>query len=734
MAGRNSVWPKIVLVVTILVYVIYGVMAWYTFTHLPPIPSEVVTKSGVVLFTYQDIVMGKYYFQKYGLMDYGSILGMGSYFGTDFTSYTLRIMEDTAANSLGFDAVPQDNATAMALIRQELMPTVDPTPNGDVWVVSDQFVQGFNRAVEFYSWMLGPASAEFRLKPDLISNETIIKDLVAYFIWSGIIAMQGYTNGFPYMPGLITPTVNVTYASQAMVVAILLIIMPMAAYIFMKLLDYWNEPRLSIQLPQPNDTQRVTLIAFLLFGIALGIQGLLGAYTMHLYVETSLYGINLISILPFNVSRALHYNLAILWIALTWVAFSFFVFPYFGLRITKRQVLTILAVGIAVGVGDLMGIWLSYLGYIPSPWWFIIGSQGRDVIDQGTLWLVLLTGLLSYMAYLWLKASRTAAEPLRPFAKILSIALAGTAVGTFIGALPIIQPWPDFQVDEYFRWMTIHAYVEGFWPPIVITIMVTLLVVAGLIPPKLGAAVVGVDAASEIVTGMIGTAHHYYFNGLPTFWMFIGAAVSTLEAIPLGFAIIYVLLLWRRGEVKTEFQKTLVTYAMVAGIGGGVGVVVFGAGLINMPLLNYYLHDLQTTMAHAHLAFPLAYGVPSILMWVTAFTLSGGFSDRDLRWMRWAAVIIGIGFYLQVLITLTPLGFLQWAYELKYGYWFVKSIITPSGKPGFWELPLADELVWLRMIGDLVAAFGFAIVIFGMLIRLRKALGKPLIEVLLGRS
>ncbi|WP_291998891.1 cbb3-type cytochrome c oxidase subunit I [Caldivirga sp.] len=722
----KSIWPIVVLGVTVFVYVVYGIMAYYTFTHLPPIPAKVVTQSGTVLFTSQDVIKGKYLFQKYGLMDYGSILGMGSYFGIDFTSYTMRILEDTAAHSLGFDTVPQGNATAMSIIKQELMPLkVDPITNGDVIVVSDEFAQGFYNVVKFYSWLLGPASEEFRLKPNLITNITDIRELAAYFTWSALIAMQGYTNGFPYMPGLLESTSNVTYASWITLFTIMLIVMPMAGYVVIKLMDYWHEPRLNIQLPPPDNTQRLALLAFLLAGVALGVQGLLGAYTMHLYADTSLYGINLTPILPFNISRALHYTLAVLWIAITWIAFSLFVFPYFGLNITKRQVLTIMVIGVAVSLGTLFGIWLSYLQLIPSPWWFIIGAQGRDVVTQGTLWLILLTAILGYVSYLWNKASRTAPEVLKPFAKILSIAIAGTAAGAFIGALPIIQPWPDFQVDEYFRWMTIHAFVEGFWPPIVVTVIVVLLVIAGLIPPKLGVVVSGMDATLEIVTGMIGTAHHYYFNGLPTFWMYVGAIISTLEAIPLGFVIIYVILLWRRGEVKTEFQKTLLTYALVAGIGGGIGVVAFGAGLINLPLLNYFLHDAQTTMAHAHLAFPLAYGLPSILMWIVAYYLSGAFSDRLLRYMRWAAVLYGVGFYLQALLSLLPLGVLQFEYELKYGYWFMKTLETPSGNPGFWQIPLVDEFIWLRMIGDLTAAAGIAIVLFSMLIYIRRGLKVP---------
>mgnify|MGYP001770633649 FL=1 len=716
MPNGKSIWPTVVLAVTIFVYAAYAVMAYYTFTHIPPIPSEVVTPNGTVLFTGEDVIKGKYYFQKYGLMDYGSVLGMGGYFGIDFTSYTLRILEDAAAHSLGFDAVPQNNATAMAAIRAALL----PDPDGGKVVVSDVFAQGFYNAVSYYEKMLGPDSAEYRLKPDLITNATIVKDLTAYFTWTALIALENYTNGFPYTPGILTSTNNVFYASWGMVISILLIVMPMAAYVLMKFLDYWRDPRAPIQLPPPNEAQRVTLWAFALFGIALGVQGLLGGYTMHLYTEPTLYGVNLLSILPFNVSRALHYNLAILWIALTWAAFSLFALPYFGLNVSKRQVVAVLALGVFVALGDLFGIWLSYLGYIPSPWWFIVGSQGRDVIDQGTLWLLLLTAALGYLSYLWYKASKTAPDALKPFAKILAIAIAGTAAGTFIGALPIVAPWPDFQVDEYFRWMTIHAYVEGFWPPIVVTVVVVLLLIAGLVPQRLALAVVGLDATSEIITGMIGTAHHYYFNGLPTFWMYVGAIFSVLEAVPLGFMIIYAIVLWRRGEVRTEFQKTLVTYALVAGVGGGLGVVLFGAAFINAPIFNYYLHDAQSTMAHAHLAFPLAYGVPSILMWVVAFYLSGKFTDRELKYMRWAAVIIGVGFYLQALLTLEPLAVLQLQQELAKGYWFIKTLVTPSGAPGFWQEPIVDEVIWLRMIGDLVAAAGFAIVIFGMLAKLLK--------------
>ena len=96
--------------------------------------------------------------------------------------------------------------------------------------------------------------------------------------------------------------------------------------------------------------------------------------------------------------------------------------------------------------------------------------------------------------------------------------------------------------------------------------------------------------------------------------MYIGAVMSTLEVIPLGILIAYTVVLWRRGEYETELQKTLLTFVMVAAFSGATGVVAFGAGLINMPVVNYYLHGSQGTMVHAHLAMPMAYGVPTMLM------------------------------------------------------------------------------------------------------------------------
>ena len=60
-----------------------------TYEQAPPQPDRYVTASGKTVMTGDDIVAGKAGFQKADLMDYGSLYGMGSYFGQDYTASAL---------------------------------------------------------------------------------------------------------------------------------------------------------------------------------------------------------------------------------------------------------------------------------------------------------------------------------------------------------------------------------------------------------------------------------------------------------------------------------------------------------------------------------------------------------------------------------------------------------------------------------------------------------------------
>jgi hypothetical protein len=62
----------------------FGLFAWatvLTYERAPPQPERFVTSGGATLMTGDDILAGKGGFQKADLMDFGSLYGMGSYFG-----------------------------------------------------------------------------------------------------------------------------------------------------------------------------------------------------------------------------------------------------------------------------------------------------------------------------------------------------------------------------------------------------------------------------------------------------------------------------------------------------------------------------------------------------------------------------------------------------------------------------------------------------------------------------
>ena len=80
----SNVLKWVLLVVAILTFALLAWATTATYRLAPPQPDRFVGADGAVLMTSDDIVAGKGGFQKADLMDYGSLYGMGSYFGEDY--------------------------------------------------------------------------------------------------------------------------------------------------------------------------------------------------------------------------------------------------------------------------------------------------------------------------------------------------------------------------------------------------------------------------------------------------------------------------------------------------------------------------------------------------------------------------------------------------------------------------------------------------------------------------
>src|SRR5665213_1001900 len=115
----------------------FALLAWATaatYRLAPPQPERFVGADGTVLMTDADIVAGKGGFQKADLMDYGSLYGMGSYFGEDYTASTLvrlgtaaRNNVALAANGKPFASLTPDQQAAATTVMQHDLQSIDLT-------------------------------------------------------------------------------------------------------------------------------------------------------------------------------------------------------------------------------------------------------------------------------------------------------------------------------------------------------------------------------------------------------------------------------------------------------------------------------------------------------------------------------------------------------------------------------------------------------------------------------
>jgi nitric oxide reductase large subunit len=106
-------------------------LGWTTvvrYQTAPPFPDRFVTTGGAVLMSAEDIYAGKAGFQKADLMDYGSLYGMGSYFGEDYTAQNLVrlaiLTEDNIAKAKHkknlADLAPEQQAGVKVTMQAEL--------------------------------------------------------------------------------------------------------------------------------------------------------------------------------------------------------------------------------------------------------------------------------------------------------------------------------------------------------------------------------------------------------------------------------------------------------------------------------------------------------------------------------------------------------------------------------------------------------------------------------------
>jgi nitric oxide reductase subunit B len=249
---------------------------------------------------------------------------------------------------------------------------------------------------------------------------------------------------------------------------------------------------------------------------------------------------------------------------------------------------------------------------------------------------------------------------------------------------------------DYWRWFVVHIWVESIFEFFGIAVISLLLVSMGLASARAALVVAYFTATLVFFSGILGTAHHYFWFGGPSFWLGIGAVFSSLEPIPLFGLVVRGLLEYKsiRKEGK-EFPYRWPLYFLVASsFWNFLGAGVFGF-LINLPIVNYYEHGTYLTMNHAHGALFGVYGMLSIGLLLFSWrglVQKAYWNDKILKISFFG---FNIGLLLLTLGTLFPVGVLQAWMSYKEGLWVARDA-------SFFEREAVRFIGTVRIIPDLM--------------------------------
>lgn len=329
------------------------------------------------------------------------------------------------------------------------------------------------------------------------------------------------------------------------------------------------------------------------------MQTLVGGAIAHSRAEPGdFYGLPIDEIFPSNLLRTWHLQTAIFWIATAYVAAALFLGR--ALRRDEPRGLTVwinlLFGAFAVVISaSLLGEWLGMFNMLGS-WWFWIGNQGWEFLEIGRLWqYLLIAGLLVWFGMLWwLARPRNVSNPdARPLARMFL--LSSLAIPIFYIPALFYGAKTNFTVVDTWRFWVIHLWVEGFFELFATTVVALVFFKLGLTSRNTALRVIYLDAILYFLGGLVGTGHHWYFNGHSHFNMALASLFSVLEVVPLTLLTLdaWSFVRTNRGECEICGKRVSIPhkwtfyFLMAVGFWNFVGAGVFGY-LINLPIISYY--------------------------------------------------------------------------------------------------------------------------------------------------
>ena len=717
----------------------WAAMIWLateTYRGAPPLPKSMTASDGAVIMTRGDIVAGKAGFQRAGLMDYGSLYGMGAYFGEDFTARALHeLAEETVAALV--PAGSDETASLIAHKRmRELLHGIDLTANPVV--VAAPVAAAIERVRAKLIRKVRDQHPAYGYTAALSLTEDEARATADFIIYSAITTVArrpgtdiSWTSNWPA-----EPLVENRPDSAAMIWTVVsLALMMLGIGVVLAVYRLWIEHGVRDDAPTAvlgtfgplTDSQKALGKFFIFVSLVLLIQIGAGALIGHYYVDReSFYGFPILDWLPFPFLRAVHVQAPIVWIGLGWIATALYLAPRVGDHEPKGQRLLVnllfLAVVVIV-VGAFSGSYAGLKGWISRDWfWF--GHQGLEYLELGRVWQMLFFIGLAGWALLMLRAMAPTLISLLRLPDLLSAFRAehlmwysacGIAFIYLFGMIPLTGIGASFTIQDFWRWWVVHLWVEWSFELFAAAVTAYFLMAIGLVSRQLAERVILFEWILILGSGILGTGHHLFWAGEPAVWLSVGSVFSFLEVLPLYLLVLEAIEQRQRIAKDRDFPYHLAfMFILGSAFWNFVGAGVFG-GIVNAPLINYYEHATFLTMNHAHTALFGAFGMLAIgLIYLALRHMVGDRAPWGDRAGYWAFWLYNIGLVLWVVLTFLPVGFPQLKVTFERGYDAARSL-------EFYNTTLVWQ--WLRAVGDVFFAAGAVLMAIDFIAKVSGALG-----------
>jgi len=427
----------------------------------------------------------------------------------------------------------------------------------------------------------------------------------------------------------------------------------------------------------------------ILFGLIMGLQYIIGDF--------------LFPLIPFNVARMVHTNLLIVWLLFGFMGAAYYLIPEESERELHSPKLAMLMFWVFLVAGAL-----TVVGYLAVPYASLakitgndlLETMGREFLEQP---LPTKVGIVIVALVFLFNISMTVLRGRKT--SISLVMLAGLWGLALFFLFSFINP-SNLVKDKFYWWWVVHLWVEGVWELILGAMLAFVLIkVTGVDREVIEKWLYSIIAMS-LITGIIGTGHHYFWIGAPAYWQWWGSVFSALEPIPFFMMTVFAFNMVNRRR-RDHPNRAAVLWALGTGVMAFLGAGVWGF-LHTLSPVNYYTHGTQITAAHGHMAFYGAYAM--VVMTMISYTMplmrgrqaNSNKSQVVEMWSFWLMTVSMVF----ITLFLTAAGVLQ--------VWLQRIATTPLS---FMETQ--DQIAifyWLRLASGVVFMIGLGLYIFSFFV------------------